>query len=312
MLPLGQSLAGRLCSSLASASKRSLVTCQVLSSSIPSSSQNCSFFKNRQVSAQSAPLVNTVSRRHRWKDVNGHPSSILPFITTGTAKVSHLALWEDACAVDNMKAHLATLSAAARPPCTVAVRPELPQDSLDGQLDANAGPSDAAEQDDATYRQETAKSNEIFKHPHQRTARSCCSGSGNCMIAHSYYGEGTPWSRQEENRLLLNHIPDLTTSETDLKERVRAIFKTLDYRLTARMMRAKTVMKMLNRVRRSRRIILRPLSAMESWERRGACEYEREKRLTYVTLRLEHEADVMGGKKKQRLKNFRSFLSRGG
>ncbi|XP_035667107.1 uncharacterized protein LOC118409850 [Branchiostoma floridae] len=165
MLPLGQSLAGRLCSSLASASKRSLVTCQVLSSSIPSSSQNCSFFKNRQVSAQSAPLVNTVSRRHRWKDVNGHPSSILPFITTGTAEVSHLALWEDACAVDNMKAHLATLSAAARPPCTVAVRPELPQDSLDGQLDANAGPSDAAEQDDATYRQETAKSNEISSIP---------------------------------------------------------------------------------------------------------------------------------------------------
>ncbi|XP_066271557.1 uncharacterized protein [Branchiostoma lanceolatum] len=128
------------------------------------------------------------------------------------------------------------------------------------------------------------------------------------IIDHSFYGEGTPWSREEENRLLLNHVADLSVSERDLREQARAIFKKHGYLKAVWMERAVTVVKKLFRVRKSRRIIFRHLRAMESWDRRGACELEREKRLTLITLRLEHEADVMEKKEKQRLKNFRSFL----
>ncbi|XP_019614502.1 PREDICTED: uncharacterized protein LOC109462402 [Branchiostoma belcheri] len=126
------------------------------------------------------------------------------------------------------------------------------------------------------------------------------------VIAHSFYGEGTPWSRHEEEKLLLTHLADLTASERELREKTHSIFKTHDNPDLSS--RSRTDAKTLRRVRKSKRIIFNHLRSMESWERRGACEYEREKRLTYVTLRLEHEADVMEEKEKQRLKNFRGFL----
>ncbi|CAH1232890.1 Hypp524 [Branchiostoma lanceolatum] len=313
MLPLGRCLIGRFCPSLASASKRSLATGQVFSSSVPSCGENCASLKDRQVSAHSAPLVNAVNRRHKWMDVNGHPNSILPFIRN--AEVSHLAVWEDACTVDTMKAHLTTLSAAARLPCATAVQPETLQDSLlDGHPSTRGGRSVAVEQDDGpTQGQDTDESvsmEVINEKPNitikeQQEAVVQVLGS---VIDHTYYGEGTPWSREDENRLLLNHVADLSVSERKLREKARAIFEKHGYLKAVWTRRAETVVKKLYRVRKSRRIIFRHLRAMDSWDRRGACELEREKRLTLITLRLEHEADVMEEKEKQRLKNFRSFL----
>ncbi|XP_078701793.1 uncharacterized protein LOC144927881 [Branchiostoma floridae x Branchiostoma belcheri] len=313
MFPLGRSLVGRLCQSFAGATKRPLATCQVLSSSVPSTSENCSFLKNRQMAAQSAPLVNAVNRRHKWMDVNGHPNSVLPFIRS--EEETHLTMWEDACTIDTMKVHLTTLSAAARLPRTTAVSPDPPQDNpLVGQLGTHDGCPAATEQDDgpthlheletaadepATMQMKSEKPNITIKEQQEAVVKVL-----ETVIAHSFYGEGTPWSRQEEEKLLLTHLADLTASERELREKTHSIFKTHDNPD----LRSRTDAKTLRRVRKSKRIIFNHLRSMESWERRGACEYEREKRLTYVTLRLEHEADVMEEKEKQRLKNFRGFL----
>ncbi|CAH1252998.1 Hypp1058 [Branchiostoma lanceolatum] len=280
---------------------------------IPSGGESCVSLKDRQASAQSAPLVNAVNRRHRWMDVNGHPSSILPFIRN--AEVSHLAMWEDACTVDTMKAHLTTLSAAARLPCATAVQPETPQDSLlDRQPNTHGVRPVPVELDDgSTQKQNTAESvsMEVINENPKITIKEQQEAVVQVLetiIDHTFYGEGTPWSREEENRLLLNHVADLSVSERELREKARAIFKKHGYLKAVRTQRAATVAKKLYRVRKSRRIIFRHLRAMDSWDRRGACELEREKRLTLITLRLEHEADVMEKKEKQRLKNFRSFL----